>query len=182
MLVVRFDTDQPAGRPVREQREEHAVWPGAAQRTKALASRRASTRDPLRPPEGHSQAAKTTPGTTIARDSGESSPHAVTLQEGYASLAQAHQCDGGGQHNPLGQHSTIEPCPECQESLILRHYDSKITSNRTTDEIFGDHFFVTKNQRIFTFSKILCSMNMKPHLCKPKNRPGRKPITSLWLH
>ena len=35
MLVVRFDTDQPAGRPVREQREEHAVCAGASRGSSA---------------------------------------------------------------------------------------------------------------------------------------------------
>ena len=32
---MRFDTDQPAGRPVREQREEHAVCAGASRGSSA---------------------------------------------------------------------------------------------------------------------------------------------------
>ena len=50
MLVVRFDTDQPAGRPVREQRVgAHGVPRSAA---KALAPRRGRTREHLRPSKG----------------------------------------------------------------------------------------------------------------------------------
>ena len=72
-MVVRFDTDQPAGRPVREQREGARGVPRSA--AKALAPRRGRTREPLRPSRGTVRHLWQRPARTRP-DSEDYQPHA----------------------------------------------------------------------------------------------------------
>jgi hypothetical protein len=111
MLVVRFDTDQPAGRPVREQLEAHREVPRSAARQGSRSTQRARQRAPPSV-KGRSQAERQQWQRPARQrpDSEDSQPHG-----GSPTSRQCRQWNQPQRRRPLPKRwqapATSAPCP-----------------------------------------------------------------------